>query len=179
MQEEYPIALAKNWSQTGKKLSVQWIPSHAGIEGNELADQEAKKHAKRPPVTGLNLQQSVSSAKRKIRRIKDVNWQSEWEKSAFSGAAQTYVELGLKPTSRAKSLPELKLEREVQGWLIAARSGHGHFSAYHERFGHEGTDSNCLCGQKRSQLHPFSCAYCEGVKSTYLRAGDGRWQKGR
>ena len=91
--------------------------------------------------------------------MKDVNWQLEREKSTFSGAAQTYVELGLKPTSRAKSLPELKLKREVQGWLIAARSGHGHFSAYHERFGHEGTDSNCLCGQKRSQLHPFSCAY--------------------
>ena len=63
------------------------------------------------------------------------------------------------PTSRAKSLLELKLKRGVQEWLIAARSGHGHFSAYHERFGHEGTDSNCLCGQKRSQLHPFSCAY--------------------
>ena len=65
--------LAKNWSQTGKKLTVQWIPSHAGIEGNKLADQEAKKHAKRPPATMLNLQQSVSSAKRKIRKMKDVN----------------------------------------------------------------------------------------------------------
>ena len=42
-------------------------------------------------------------------------------------------------------------------WLIAARSGPGHFAVYHERFGHEGTDSNCLCGQKRSQMHPFSC----------------------
>ena len=142
--------LAKNWSQTGKKLTVQWIPSRARIEGNKLAVQEAKKHAKRPPVTGLNLQQSVSSAKRKIIRNKDANWQSEWEKSAFSGAAQMYVELGLKPTSRAKSFLELKLKREVQRWLIAARSGHGHFSAYHEKFGHKGTDSNCLCGQKRS-----------------------------
>ena len=59
--------------------------------------------------------------------------------------------------SRAKSLPELRLKREVQGWLIAARSGHGQFSAYHERFGHEETDTYCVCGQKRAQLHPFSC----------------------
>ena len=33
------------------------------------------------------------------------------------------------------------------------------FAAYHERFGHEETDSNCVCGQKRAQLHPFSCAH--------------------
>ena len=89
--------------------------------------------------------------------MKDINWQLEWQKGTFSGAAQTYVELGLKPTSRAESLPELRFKREVQGWLIAARSGHGHFSAYHERFGHEETDADCVCGQRRAQLHPFSC----------------------
>ena len=120
--------LAEGWLQTGKELTVQWIPGHAEIEGNELADQEAKKYAKRAPAAGLNLHQSLSGAKRKIRKMKDVNWQLEWQKGIFSGAAQTYVELGLKPTSRAKSLPELRLKREVQGWLIAARSGHGHFS---------------------------------------------------
>lgn len=151
--------LAKSWLQSGKELIVQWISGHAGIEGNELADQEAKKYAKMPPMAELNLQQSVSSAKRKIRKMKDVKWQLERENSAFSGAAKTYVELGLEPTTRAKSLPGLKLKREVQGWLIAARSGYGHFSAYHERFEHEGTDSNCLCGQKRLRLHPFRCAY--------------------
>ena len=25
------------------------------------------------------------------------------------------------------------------------------------RFGHEETDTHCVCGQKRAQLHPFSC----------------------
>ena len=118
--------LAKGWLQTGKELTVQWIPGHAGIEGNELANQEAKKYAKLPPAAGLNLHQSLSTAKRKIRKMKDINWQLEWQKGTFSGATQTYVEFGLKPTSRAKSLPELRLKREVQGWLIAARSGHGH-----------------------------------------------------
>ena len=89
--------------------------------------------------------------------MKDINWQLEWQKGTFSGAAQTYMELGLKPTSRAKPLPELRLKREVQGWLIAARSGHGHFRAYHERFGHEEKDADCVCGQRRAQLNPFSC----------------------
>ena len=156
--------LAEGWLQTGKELTVQWIPGHTGIEGNELANQEAKKYAKLPSAAELSLDQSINNAKRKIKKMKDTNWRLEWQKGTFSGAAQTYVELGLKPTSRPKFLPELRLKREVQGWLIAARSGHGHFSAYHERFGHEETDLHCVCGQKRAQLHPFSCAHAKKHK---------------
>ena len=61
-------------------------------------------------------------------------------------------------TSRVKSLPELRLRREIQGWLI------GHFAAYHERFGHEEADLECPCGQKRTQLHPFRCAHARKHK---------------
>ncbi len=132
--------LAEGWLQTGKELTAQWVPGHAGIEGNELANQEAKKYAKRPQVAGLNLHQSIRSVKRKIPMMKDPNWQLEWQKGTFSGESQTYVELGLKPNSYTKSFPELRLKREVQGWLIAARSGHGYFSEYYERFRHEETD---------------------------------------
>ena len=138
-------------------MTVQWIPSHVGIEGNELAERKAKNQAKLPPSIKHASHQTLGSAKRRIRRMKDNTWKLEWEKGANSTAAKTYLDLGLKPTSRAKSLHELRLKRQVQGWLIAARSGHGHFTSYHERFGHEGTDLNCLCGEKRSQLHPYSC----------------------
>ncbi len=54
-------------------------------------------------------------------------------------------------------MPELNIRREVIGWLIAARSGHGHFADYHERFGHEEQDLHCECGRRSSQLHPFFC----------------------
>ena len=91
--------------------------------------------------------------------MKDNAWQLEWQRGVKSTAAQTYLNLGLKPTLRAKSLPELRLKKQVQGWLIAARSGHGHLGVYHERFRHKEIDSNGLCRQKWSQLHLFSCAY--------------------
>ena len=52
----------------------------------------------------------------------------------------------------------INLSRKVLGWLIAARSGHCHFADYHERCGHEEEDTRCRCGQRRSRLHPFSCA---------------------
>lgn len=40
-------------------------------------------------------------------------------------------------------------KRETLGWLITARSGHGHFAAYQERFNH---DLHCSCGLRRAQL---------------------------
>lgn len=54
-------------------------------------------------------------------------------------------------------MPEFALQREVSGWLIATRSGHGHLADYHERFGHDEQDLHCQCGQNCAQLHPFSC----------------------
>lgn len=54
-------------------------------------------------------------------------------------------------------MPELKLKREVMGCLIAARSGHGHFMDYHERFRHKEADKQCKCGQRRPRVRPFSC----------------------
>ncbi len=49
-----------------------------------------------------------------------------------------YKALGLNPTARAKTQLDPSLKREVLGKLVAARSGHGNFAAYHTR------DSNTM-----------------------------------
>lgn len=59
-----------------------------------------------------------------------------------------------------KLLRELKIERKIErkilGLLIAARSGHGDYKAYHERFGHEKYE-NCSCGADKTSIHFFFC----------------------
>lgn len=150
--------LGKIWLNTGKRLTVQWIPSHTGIEGNELADKEAKKYASRRPNTDRQEVQTLANAKRRIRAKKAIAWQAEWEKEKGVGAVKTYQDLGLRPTKNIKAMPEMVLKRETLGWLSAARSGHGHFADYHERFNHvEEADLHCSCGARRAQLHPFIC----------------------
>lgn len=72
--------------------------------------------------------------KRRIKEGKDNIWQMEWQPDGSHGAIQAYQDLALTPTTRVKSLPKLTMKREVLGWLTAARIGHGHFAAYHERF---------------------------------------------
>ena len=50
-----------------------------------------------------------------------------------------------------------KLPRRTLHWLIAERSGHGDYEAYHLRFGHENTHSQCICGEKREAGHLAEC----------------------
>lgn len=38
--------MAKNWQGNGKALAVQWISSHSGLRGNEIADTEVKKNTR-------------------------------------------------------------------------------------------------------------------------------------
>ena len=75
----------------------------------------------------LEYLQTISSPKSEICRRRDANWINEWEEGGGAEAVKSYLEVGLQPSTRAKSMPEFDLQREVFGWLIAARSGHGHF----------------------------------------------------
>ena len=128
-----------------------------GIQGNEKADIEAKKYAETFVTAATEETQTLAHARRVIRQRKDQAWLKEWKEKGTSQAMKYYQELEIQSTTNIKVMPEMKVSRKVLGWLIAARSGHGHFADYHERFGHEEEDKRCKCGQRRSRLHPFSC----------------------
>lgn len=51
-------------------------------------------------------------------------------------------------------MPDMALKRITMGWLIATRSGLGHFAAYQKQFNHGKTDLHCSCGQQRSNYTP-------------------------
>ena len=117
---------------------------------------------------------TLAYARRTAQRTKDHEWVNEWKRGGRSQALKSYHELGLEPTTRVKSMPEMALKREVLGWLIAARSGHGHFADYHERFGHEEEHIHCKCGQRRSKSHPFSCSSARAFRFKLFSITDRR-----
>ena len=43
---------------------------------------------------------------------------------------------------------ELLLPRFILGKTLAARTGHGDFADYHERFNHEDASLHCRCGAR-------------------------------
>jgi hypothetical protein len=54
-------------------------------------------------------------------------------------------------------MSELQPPRPILHHLLAARSGHGDFADYHERFAHEGADLECSCGRRKAPEHFLIC----------------------
>ena len=53
--------------------------------------------------------------------------------------------------------PELPLSRHLLHELIAARTGHGNFAAYHRLFNNADAPSECACGEETSPSHFIHC----------------------
>jgi hypothetical protein len=73
-------------------------------------------------------------------------------------APASYRKLGI-PSHPPKGAPELRLPRSSLARLLAARSGHGDFDAYHTRFSHDTTErsTRCRCGRLKEAAHFFYC----------------------
>lgn len=132
------------------EIKVIWIPGHSGIEGNELADREAKKGATLSPQ-GDQPEHSFASLKKWHTISSQVASKNWWDKNIPS----SYAQLEIRDIS---SFPrDLLLSRKALGRIISFRTGQGDFAPYHERFGHIDANTRCQCGSLKTRLHNFFC----------------------
>ena len=66
-----------------------------------------------------------------------------------------YRELDL--MMRRKKPPELSLPRRLLFEVIAARTGHGNFAAYHRRFNNPNANMKCSCGEEITPTNFMRC----------------------
>jgi hypothetical protein len=161
-------------------VAIRWVPGHQGIQGNEEADALAKEGAAleapqpQPQDSGGPASQGrratlrprparasdneaaegeVTAARlRRVARARTADAFKEWWDKE---APTRYKELGVQLASGCP--PELELPRPILHCLLAARSGHGDFADYHERFAHEDAALECSCGRRKAPEHFLIC----------------------
>lgn len=65
----------------GKEVTVIWVPSHVGIDGNEAADRLAKSAIKHPEVE-LDIPRELTDFKRAIKKEIMKEWQTRWDEES-------------------------------------------------------------------------------------------------
>jgi ribonuclease HI len=128
---------------------VRWMPGHTDIPGNEAADKLVKAASLLPEPGGA--QPTLAYLRRIARQKPKETFEAWWTTSA----PEQYKRLNFKATTGCP--PKLSLSRRALHHLLAARSLHGDFAAYHERFDHDNARLICSCNRRKAPDHIFYC----------------------
>ena len=131
-------------------VRIRWVPGHLNVPGNDAADAVAKEGAALPaPANALC---TLASLKRIAKAAAKAATIKHWAATAPAN----YTELIIGPS---RNSDELLLQRASLGRILAARTQHGDFAAYHNRFNHLNATLDCSCGYPKSPLHFFFCRH--------------------
>ena len=144
--------LAHNFYQTihsfldgnaSRQVSLRWVPSHVGIEGNTRADHLAKAGA--ALASSLPMAKTRTFARRAAKERLDRAWVREWKDAPRNGhyAIANRFPPSTRPTPRFLMLGD---KREVFGRLTQCRTGHGYTGEFYRRFVPD-ESSDCPCGE--------------------------------
>jgi hypothetical protein len=125
------------------------VPGHTDIPGNERADKLAKAASLLPEPEGTRPTLAH------LRKIARQNPKEVFETWWSTAAPEPYKRLNLKATTGCP--PELSVPCAALHHLLAARSLHGDFAAYHERFDHGNARLICSCNRCKALDHIFYC----------------------
>jgi ribonuclease HI len=130
-------------------IQARWVPGHSDIPGNEQADKLAKAASMLPEPEVAKP--TIAYLRRIARQKPKEAFEAWWSAST----PEQYKRLNLMATTGCP--PELSLPRAALHHLLAARSLHGDFAAYHEKFDHVNARLVCSCGRRKAPDHIFYC----------------------
>ncbi|XP_059489242.1 uncharacterized protein LOC132204637 [Neocloeon triangulifer] len=130
------------------ELSLQWIPSHTNIHGNELADALAKMGSKKPPLKSNGL--SLDAAKDKIRTKRKTAVEAKHELQSRHKPWREEVKKG----------PDRNWPRSVATAQLRLATEHDGLQHYLNKFNITKEPATCkLCKlDVQDRAHLFNCA---------------------
>ena len=141
---------------------MRWTAGHVNIEGNELADEEAKKAAEGttteksmlPKILKNPLKHSESAAKQEHKSKLKNAWRKNWSKSPRAHRTKN-IDPSVPSMNFLKLTSGLDISRQGASWLFQIRVGHIPLNEYLHRFKRM-AHSNCpACGQEVESTQHF------------------------
>ena len=124
----------------GVKVSLQWIPGHCGIPGNEVADALAKhgalQYGRQTGLPDLDLGMTAHAAKRLCREVAHDRWIANWAAGTSGRSVHRFMKGPMKDDAW-RSLP-----RKDQTVICGLRTGHTAVNAHLHRI-NPGRDPAC------------------------------------
>ena len=142
-------------------VKLHWCPGHQGIQGNELADNLARKGLDQVALSRDKFT-SHSFLKEQIRKSIIQAWNSDWTKQVLrEEEGRKAVGLGRfyrisarqsTPTCNLKSIKLDKYSRGTQSLYFQARTGIGNTLAYLKLIGKVSSDICNFCYRKKQTM---------------------------
>lgn len=130
--------------QQGWHTALHWVPSHSGVEGNEYADQEAKKALSLPPRPRPITQQEL---KRLIKHENNAELSLNWKEASTAPILHRFFP----DLSDMKILQQLNISVPLIK-LMAGRSSLKFHQVHHFRLD---ISSLCSCSQEEEDVDHF------------------------
>jgi ribonuclease HI len=136
------------------QIEVVWIPGHADIEGNERADEEAKKAAKDPSLSQTHIYKPLKSARaRHIKTAAKKQWSTIWNGNTKTANALRRIMRG-KYTKTGPALYNEIEDRSSAAKIAQLRTGHCGLNRYLHRFGITNS-AYCQCGYGKETVEHY------------------------
>ena len=149
------IEIRKNIDRTMKsheiRIFMQWIPSHIGIKGNEIADQLAKQGSSLPqPQAPV----SYETASRIIKTNLQEEWLNSWAMGTTGRNVYRYMS-GPRPKDAVNGL-----KRHEQSIIFQLRTGHVPLNGYLHRIKPQQSPACPLCNEPEETVNHlfFECS---------------------
>ncbi|XP_076047375.1 uncharacterized protein LOC143028907 [Oratosquilla oratoria] len=132
------LHLSDEAAKMGVRLRYQWVPSHVGLHGNEMADKAAKHGALAPKDSETPIHLTASDAIRRIDRAAWAQWETDYAATASARGWPTSY-LGPNPPTLA-SLPS-----HISPTISRIRVDHWRT---------QNTGTYCACGTELASFSP-------------------------
>ena len=147
--------------RNGITITLQWIPGHSGIAGNEDADSLAKKGAAQPqPDVPVNHETVTKIIKSNFKE----EWMNDWSTNRTGRSMYNHM------TCPKINDPIKKLKRREQSTIFRLRTGHVQLNGHLSRIKKNHSPQCPLCGYKNETVehHLIHCTGLKDLREVYL-----------